>query len=231
VTICQFIKEYVLICEGEFLPRYRQYARLYSVDDTWLTMREKLAELTSNILNPFLLSFTVVILLAAKSAFSASEAVKWALISIAISVMPVFASVVYLVRHKRLEGVFVNPRHQRNGVYVLASVTGAIDCGVMWYFGAPKLLSVTFTAGLAAIVIFMIINRFWKISLHTAFMSASVTVITIACGSIGALTILLLPPVAWSRIKQKQHSPAQVITGALLSAAIVVAVFWGFRMM
>ncbi len=196
-----------------------------------MIMREKLAELTSNIINPFLLSFAVIILLVMKSAVSASEATKWALISIAISVLPVFIIVICLVRQKKLEGVFVNPRHQRNGIYLLASVIGAIACGVMWYFGAPRLLSVTFTAGLAAIVIFMIVNRFWKISLHTAFASASVTIITIVCGSIGALTILLLPPVAWSRIKLKQHSPAQVITGALLSAAIVVAVFWGFRMM
>jgi membrane-associated phospholipid phosphatase len=195
----------------------------------WSKMREKLAELVSNILNPFLLSFAVIILLAVKSAFSISEAVKWALIAIVMSVLPVFIVVICLVRQKKLEGVFVNPRHQRNGVYLLASVMGAIGCGVMWYFNAPRLLAVTFTAGLAAIVIFMIINRFWKISLHTAFASASVTILTIVYGDFGAWTILLLPPVAWSRIKLKQHSPAQVTTGALLSAAIVLGVFWGFR--
>ncbi len=191
-------------------------------------MREKLAGLISNILNPFLLSFAVIILLAVESTASASEALKWALISIFLSVIPIFIIVISLVRWKKLEGIFVNPRHQRNRIYVLASILGAIDCGVMWYFSAPKLLSVTFTAGLAAILIYMAINRFWKISLHTAFMSASVTVITIVFGPGGALTILLLPPVAWARICLKQHSPAQVITGGLLSVAIVVAVFWEF---
>ncbi len=197
----------------------------------WLKMREKLAESISNILNPFLLSVAVIILLAVKSELSVSEAVKWALIAIAMSVLPIFIVVICLVRQKKLEGVFVNPRNQRNGIYVLSSTLGAIACGVMWYLNAPRLLSVTFTAGLAAIVVFMIINRFWKISLHTAFTSASVTIITIVYGSLGAFTILLLPPVAWSRIKLKQHSPAQVTTGALLSAAIVVMVFWGFDVM
>jgi membrane-associated phospholipid phosphatase len=194
-------------------------------------MRERLARLTSNILNPFLLSFILIILLAVESTDSSSEAVKWASISIAISVLPVFLVVIYLVRQKRLEGVFANPRQQRNGIYILASALGAVGCGIMWYFNAPKLLSVTFSAGLASIIIFMVINRFWKISLHTAFMSASVTIITIVYGAIGALTILLLPPVAWARISLNQHSPAQVITGAVLSAVILLVVFWRFGLM
>jgi membrane-associated phospholipid phosphatase len=191
-------------------------------------MRERLARLTSNILNPFLASFIVMTLLAVEATASAVEAVKWALISMALSVLPVFAVVMYMVRRKKLDGIFVNPRQQRNVIYVLASVLGAIGCGVMWYFEAPRLLSITFTAGLVAIVVFMAINRFWKISLHTAFMSASVTIITIVYGAAGALTILLLLPVAWARIRLKQHSPLQVAVGALLAAAIVLAVFWGF---
>lgn len=193
-------------------------------------MRERLARLTSNILNPFLVSFIVIVLLAVEATDGAGEALKWALISIALSVLPIFAIVICMVRQKKLDGIFVNPRQQRNTVYVLASGLAIIGCGVMWYFSAPKLLSVTFSAGLAAIVVFMAINRFWKISLHTAFTAASVAVITIVYGVLGALTILLLLPVAWARIRLNQHSSAQVAVGALLSAGIVLAVFWGFGM-
>ena len=193
-------------------------------------MRERLARLTSNILNPFLVSFIVIILLAVEATASVGEALKWALISIALSVLPIFAVVICMVRQKKLDGIFVNPRQQRHIIYILASALGAIGCGVMWYFSAPKLLSVTFSAGLATIVVFMAINRFWKISLHTAFTAASVAVITIVYGVLGALTILLLLPVAWARIRLEQHSPAQVAAGALLSAGIVLVVFWGFGM-
>ena len=191
-------------------------------------MRERLAKLTTDILNPFLLSIIVFILLVVESTNNANEALKWILISLVLSVLPVFLVVVYMVRRKKLEGIFANPRQQRNGIYVLASVLGAVGCGVMWYFEAPRLLSVTFTAGLISIVAFMVINRYWKISLHTAFVAGSVTIITIVYGALGALTILLLPLVAWARISLNQHSPAQVITGALLSAAILLVVFRGF---
>ena len=191
-------------------------------------MIKRLAKLTSNILNPFLVCFVVTILISFAATSSTADAIKWALISIALSVLPIFIIVVYLVRQKKLDGIFVNPRHQRTRIYVLASVLAIIDCIVLYYLKAPELLWVTFVTGLVAIFIFMVINCFWKISLHTAFIAAAVTVLVIVYGAVGAWTAVLLPLVAWARIETKLHSPAQVATGALLAAAIVVAVFLCF---
>jgi membrane-associated phospholipid phosphatase len=191
-------------------------------------MRETLAKLTTNILNPFLASFIVIILLAFRDTASATEAIKWASISVALSVLPILVVVIYLVRRKKLDGVFVNPRQQRTRIYLLASALGAIGYGLLWYLKAPELLAVTFATGLAAIVVFMAINLFWKISLHTAFMSGAVAVLIIVYGVAAAWTVLLLPPVAWARMELKQHSVVQVAAGAILAAAIVVGVFGGY---
>jgi membrane-associated phospholipid phosphatase len=191
-------------------------------------MRERLARLISNILNPFIVCVIVIVLLAVKDASSVADAVKWAGISLAISVLPIFIVVIFLVHRKKLDGFFANPREQRSVVYILASALGAIGCGILWYLDAPELLAVTFTAGLASIVVFTGINYFWKISLHTAFTAASVTVIIMVYGATAAWTLVFLPLMAWARIELKQHSIAQVITGGLLSVAIVAGVFWGY---
>lgn len=191
-------------------------------------MRKSLAKLTSNVVNPFLVSFVVIILLSFKSTSGTSAALKWAAISIALSVLPVFSIVVYLVQKKKLDGIFVNPRHQRNKIYLLASALAVVGCIVLFYLGAPRLLVASFVAGLVAIVIFMGINFWWKISLHTAFVAASVTVLTIVYNPIGAWTAVLLPPVAWARMETGQHSLAQVASGTVLVATIVVIVFWLF---
>jgi membrane-associated phospholipid phosphatase len=191
-------------------------------------MRETLAKLTTNVLNPFLASFIVIVLLAFRDTANATEALKWASISIALSVLPVLVVVICLVQQKKLDGIFVSPRQQRTAIYLLASVLGAIGYGLLWYFKAPELLVVTFATGLAAIVVFMGINLFWKISLHTAFMSGAVVVLVIVYGAIAAWTVLLLPPVAWARMELKQHSLVQVVAGAILAAVVVVGVFWGY---
>ena len=188
-------------------------------------MRNRLAKLTSNILNPFLVSFAVIILLAFESTATTPDALKWSSISVAFSVLPVFAIVVCLVQNKKLESIFVNPRQQRTRVYLLASAFAVAGYLVLYFLEAPVLLMATFAAGLAAIVIFMGVNLSWKISLHTAFVAASVTVLIIVYDTIGAVSVVLLPPVAWSRIKLEHHSPAQVATGALLAALIVAIVF------
>jgi len=142
--------------------------------------------------------------------------------------LPVFLVIIYLVRNRRLESPFINVRKQRTKIYLLAGVCAGVGCIIFYYLGAPKELIATFVAGLSAVVVFMCVNLLWKISLHTAFVTASVTVLIILYGSIVAATVVLVPLIAWSRIELKHHSLAQVITGALLAALIVVVVFYLF---
>jgi membrane-associated phospholipid phosphatase len=191
-------------------------------------MMQRLAKLISNILNPFLVSFSIIVLLSFESAAGLTDAMKWSLISVVLSVLPVFAFVVYLVHNNKLDSIFISPRHQRNRIYLLAIGCAIVGCSVLIILGAPKLLIATFVSGLVAIVVFMAINLSWKISLHTAFITASVIILIIVYGAIVALAALLVPLVGWARIEIKLHSPAQVATGALLAACIVTVVFWLF---
>ena len=191
-------------------------------------MRERLARLISNTLNPFVISVIIIVLLGFKETSSITDAIKWASVSLAMSVLPVFIIVIFLVYSKKMDGFFTTTREQRNIVYLLASALGTIGCGLLWYLKAPELLKITFTTGLIAIIVFMVINYKWKISLHTAFMSASITVIIIVYGTCSIWTILVLPLIAWARIELKQHSIKQVAAGGLIAAIMVVGVFWGF---
>ena len=191
-------------------------------------MRERIANLTSNILNPFLVSLVLILLLSFKSTSSALDAVKWSLISIAVTILPVFTVIIYLVRKRKLESPFIIARGQRTKIYLLAGVCASIGYIILPYLEAPPILRATFVAGLSGIVVFMCVNLLWKISLHTAFVTASVTVLIILYGSIAAVTVVLVPLIAWSRIELKHHSLAQVAAGALLAASIVVVVFYLF---
>ena len=185
------------------------------------------ARVISYVLNPFLVAFvSIVSVAAAASSGNLAEAARWAAISLALSVLPVFAVVVYLVRQGSLDGIFVASRRQRTRIYALASALGAVGCVVMWYIRAPELLLTSFVAGFIAVVVFLVINLFWKISAHTAFVTAAAAVMTIIYGAPGALTFLLVPLIGWARIKLGMHSPAQVAAGALIAGGIVLAVFW-----
>jgi membrane-associated phospholipid phosphatase len=193
-------------------------------------MMDRAARLVSNVLNPFLVTFVVIVLLAVEATSDAAGAVKWAATALALSVLPVFLVVLYLVRRHRLESIFVKHRRQRTGVYALASVLGAIGCLILWRLDAPPLLLTTFIAGLAAVIIFMVINLYWKISAHTAFVTGAAAVLTIVYGAAGALTLILVPLIGWARLRLSVHSWTQVAAAVVLVGGITAGIFWAFGM-
>ena len=191
-------------------------------------MRERIANLTSNLLNPFLVSLIIILLLSFEATSSILDALKWSLILIALSILPVYALIIYLVRSKRVESLFIHVRKQRTKVYLLAGVCVGLGYTILHYLGAPPMLMATSAAGLSVIVVFVCINLVWKISIHTAFIAALVAILIILYGWIAAVTVLVVPLIAWARIELAHHSLAQVVTGALLAVLIVVAVFYSF---
>jgi len=191
-------------------------------------MRKQIANLVSNILNPFLVSLVIILLLSFESTRSPLDALRWSAILVAISIVPVYSVVVYFGRNDRLGSRFIDVRKQRTKIYLLAGICALVGCIILVYSGAPLILLATFVAGLSATVVFMGINLWWKISLHAAFIAASVTVLVILYGSIGTVTVMLLPLVAWARVELGHHSLAQVAIGAFLAALTVGVVFYLF---
>ena len=196
-----------------------------------MKMSHYLAKLISNIINPFLVSFTVITLLAFESTAGTTEALKWLFISVVLSVLPVFVFVVYMVKIKQLDGIFINPRKQRTRIYVLATCLGIAGVVVLHFTQAPKLLLVTFVTGLASIVIFMSINLYWKISLHTGFIAAATTIIAIVYGDFYSFVVILVPLVGCARYKMKLHSWQQIASGAVLASAIAIIAFSAYGML
>ena len=188
-------------------------------------MRKRIAHLTSNILNPFLIGLVLIPIVSFKVTDNPSEALKWSLILTALSVLPVFLFTCYMVRHNRLDSVFANVRRQRTVIYAVATVLASVSCFVLLVLEAPPLLLALSVAGFSANIIFMGINLRWKVSLHTAVIAAAVTVLLFLFGPASTVFIALVPLVAWARIELEQHSLAQTATGTLLAPAILVGIF------
>ncbi len=187
--------------------------------------RKRVANLTSSILNPFLVSLVALLLLVFESTSSTLDALKWGLILIAVGILPVFSTAIYLVRKGRLDSILTNVRQQRTKLYLLAVFCAAAGYVVLLYLEAPPMLEAAFATGFLALVIFMGINLWWKISLHTAFIAGLVTILVILYGWTAIVAVVLVPLVAWARVELKQHSLAQVVAGGLLAALIVAIAF------
>ncbi|MFH1383062.1 MAG: hypothetical protein ABIH70_09270 [Chloroflexota bacterium] len=190
--------------------------------------KQHIANVASNILNPILMSLLIIFLLAFSAGTGTLDTLKWAGISIVIGLVPVVLIVLYLVQNDRLDTVFINTREQRTKIYLLGSVCAVAGYAVLALLKAPPMLLAAFAAGFATTIVFMLINLRWKISMHTAMVADSVTVLAFLFGWFAAIGAVLLPLTAWSRVELKRHSLAQTITSAVLSSLIVVVVFHQF---
>ncbi|MFC2021336.1 hypothetical protein ACFLU1_06115 [Chloroflexota bacterium] len=189
-------------------------------------LKQRIANLTSNILNPFLISLVVILLFSFSSTPSTPEAIKWALISIAVSILPIFLVIIYLIRSGGLDTILTHARQQRTKIYLAAGLSAIVGFIILSYLEAPPILLAGFTAVLSTALIFMFINMWWKISVHTGFIAASSIILVMLYGWIAAATVALVPLTAWSRIELEQHSPAQAVIGAVLAALIAVVIFY-----
>jgi hypothetical protein len=184
--------------------------------------------LASNILNPFLISVVLILLLSFRATSGVLDALKWSLILVAISILPVCSVIVYLARKGKIDGVFTAVREQRTRIYLVATVWAVADCVVLYYLKAPPELLAAAVAGLSATVIFMCVNMWWKISLHTAFVAALATMLVFLYGWVALLVVVLVLFMFWVRVELRRHSLAQVVVGAILAALVVSVVFYIF---
>jgi len=163
-----------------------------------------------------------------ESTASVIDAIRWSLILIGLSILPIYLVVIYLVRSKKVDSISITIRQQRHRIYALAVVLGGAGGIIIFFLKAPVIILALFVSGFVGAVIFLGINLRWKISLHAALVAALVTVLVILYGFIAIIAVALIPLTAWARLELKHHSPAQLITGMLMAPLVIMVVFYSF---
>ncbi len=194
-------------------------------------IKQRIAHLTSNILNPFLICLALILLFSFSSTSTTTEALKWVVISATMSLLPVFLVILYQLRNGKLDTFFINIRQQRTKIYLLGCLCASASCITLIILGAPSLLIAGFTAGVLTAFVFTLINLWWKISLHTAIVAGSATALVLLYGWAASAALALVPLTAWARIELEYHSVTQTVSGAILASLIVIGLFNPLAMM
>jgi membrane-associated phospholipid phosphatase len=107
--------------------------------------------------------------------------------------------------------------------FILASV--GVGLGLLIGLGAPTELSGYLGCLLASVAVLAVITTLWKISIHCAVASGSVTILALIYGPWLIPAYLLVGLTAWSRVTLKDHTTAQVIAGSVLGAVAAVVTY------
>ena len=107
--------------------------------------------------------------------------------------------------------------------FIIASV--AVGLVLMVGLGAPTELSGYFGCMLGSIAVLAAITTVWKISIHCAVASGSVTILALLFGPWLVPAYVLVALTGWSRVAVKDHTTAQVIAGSVLGAVAAVITY------
>ena len=143
----------------------------------------------------------------------------------------VFAAVipVVFINHGAKKGRWTD-RHvgvRRQRVTVMAFILASVGAGIALLagLGAPRSVIAMIIAMTATLAGLLTVTVAWKISIHSAIASGAVAMLALAYGPWMLTGYLLVAAVAWSRIALRHHTPAQVLAGACLGAALAPLVF------
>jgi membrane-associated phospholipid phosphatase len=125
----------------------------------------------------------------------------------------------YGVRRGRWSDRNVGARRPR--LMVLAFITASVATGLilLLLLGAPRLLTGYLAFMLASVALLAAITTVWKISIHCAVASGSVTILALLYGPPVLAAYVLVALLGWSRVVLEDHTVAQVVVGSVLGAA------------
>lgn len=189
------------------------------------------ARVVTEVFTPVVLVTVCVSLIATHSANSRSQALVWAMIATSLCSFTPLAYILRGIRHGRWADHHVTDRGRRRAPLIVCFVgcTVAVLLGI--FGGAPRDLIAVIAAGAAALVVAYpctMLLRF-KISIHSIVAFGSLTVLAIVI-SPWVLTSAPLPvAIGWSRVRLREHTPAQVIAGAFLGTVTGIVMLWLLR--
>jgi len=187
---------------------------------------ERTAAVVSRFLSPQYVAIPLLLLLGFYDVSPWYRGLIWVAVIALVSV----AAPVLLLRRELRRGAIsdwhISDRRERlQPVPILASLVAVLlPLGLLVALDGPRLLRVACQSALLLVLLNHLITTAWKISQHVSSIAASTTLITATLGIGAAPVLLLVPLVAWARVKVGAHTVAQTVLGGALGSGITLAV-------
>jgi hypothetical protein len=178
---------------------------------------------------PAVLAAALPIVIGVHAGRTASTGVAWGLLASVFSAIIPYAMIWHGVRRGRLSDRHIGVREQRTRPLAFGLGSVLVGLALLGLFGAPReliaLVVALFVGGLVATVI----NHFWKLSVHASVAAGSMVVLVLAFGPVLSATVIVVAAVGWSRVRLRDHTPWQVVAGAVIGAVVTGLVFGSLR--
>ena len=189
------------------------------------TTADKFAEVVSYVFHPLIVVIPTLVIATIQTGYTLGQALFWTILPVLIVNVPMALLLLYGVRSGRYTDASVSVREQRTSVYAVGGICLVITLLVLIFGGGPPIVTACIISAVLATIFGYLVNRYTKLSLHSAAMAGCTTVLIVTAPLIGIILALFTPLVGWARIKLKHHTPVQILIGWILPMSCVLIVF------
>ncbi|MEN4098926.1 MAG: hypothetical protein ROW52_03310 [Anaerolineaceae bacterium] len=190
---------------------------------------DRMAEIISYIFHPLVVVVPTLVIAMVRLGSTLGQAISWTALSIVIVNLPMALLLFWGVRSGRYSDASVSIREQRTSIYAVGGACLVILLAVLIIGNAPVVIIACLVSAVIATALGYWINRFTKLSLHSAAMAGCTAVLLWTTPLIGVAAMAIFSPlVGWARIRLKHHTPVQILIGWMVS---MICVFVVFRLM
>ncbi|MBN1367262.1 MAG: hypothetical protein JW967_05005 [Dehalococcoidales bacterium] len=186
----------------------------------------KTAQIISLLTNPPMLSVIVMLLISVTKAGTMLPVAGW---WVEVVVFLVLLPLVYLFirvitsgsQIKFPMGIISFLKQHPFDVLTMSLLLGIPCLVILILLGAPPTMYGTLVALLATSIIIASVYKFYRISYHVASTVTLVVMTAVTWGYVFSWLAVLIPVVGWAKYRLHEHSPAQMVIAAILSAVVV----------
>jgi len=187
-------------------------------------MQKKIAEIISLILNPLVLLMPVPFFLVFEKTDNLIRSLAWAGIS-TFFIFLYLLLIIVGIKFRIFSDLDVSKREQRPVLFLVGLFLAISYLVFLFLFHAPGILQIGTFALISGLFVIGVVNMFTKVSGHLAVLSAFLTFAVLVEGWRFLAGFVLLPLLAWARIKTKNHTLSQTILGSIIGILTTVIIY------
>lgn len=186
---------------------------------------DRVARLVTEIFAPAVLVAVLLVVVGWHAYDYSLAGVAWGLAAALFASVIPFAVILRGVRQGTLSDHHIGRREQRRGPLLIALACLVAGLAGMVVLGAEWELLAALGAGACGLVVSMLVNNWWKMSVHTGVAAGAVVVFMEIYGPVVLVTVPLVFLVAWSRVRLGDHTVAQTVVGGVAGALVAGLAF------
>ena len=191
-------------------------------------MSTRIAKIISVVLAPLVIVVPGLFLLVLIQKHNLQIALYWMLLLLCF-IVPLWAVIFWLTKAKKFSDFDVSTQKQRPLLFAIEAIFTAGYLLVAYLFNAPKEVFVGVVTVVALLSVIAVVNKFIKASGHLSMLSGGLTLFVLVGGWIFTLGYLLIPILAWARLKTKRHTFREVILGIIIGTSVASLVYALFK--